>query len=409
MRNTLQARTSSRFSVVQETTLDNIMRLDELFREDPDPRKINLVVGVYKTDEGTTPVLRSVKEAERRIVDTEPSKSYVPMNGEAAFLSAAQALVFGDSALGREARLASVHAPGGTGSLRLAGEFIREHFAAHVIWLGEPAYPNHRGLFEPLGIRCEPFRYFDRVEGAIREDEMFEDLARARRGDFVLLHACCHNPSGADPSPEGWQRLARFLAERGLVPLVDVAYLGYADGLEHDAGGVRTIFEHCAEGLVTVSFSKNFSLYNERTGLLIYVGADAGEARRCAARTRTYIRRLWTSPPAHGARIVTTILNDRDLRDAWVKEVEEMRLRMKRMRVEISAALQHLKVDMQLFPALVDLKGMFTLTRLSEAQVTRLREDEHIYMLPNGRISITGLTSSSVERVAKGIAAVVQR
>jgi aspartate/tyrosine/aromatic aminotransferase len=199
-----------------------------------------------------------------------------------------------------------------------------------------------------------------------------------------------------------------LLAERELIPFVDLAYLGYAEGLQEDARGLRTIFEHCPEGLVTTSFSKNFSLYNERIGLLSYVSADADATKRCVSRTRTYVRRLWTSPPAHGSRIVAAVLSDSGLRQIWAQEVDNMRLRMRRTRQEFSAALQARQVDMTIFPGLAVLNGMFALTRLTENQVARLREEQHIYMLPNGRISITGLTTNTISRVAEAIAQVVR-
>src|SRR5262245_61213787 len=295
-----QNKTAARhFASVADTGLDPIMRLDEDFRMDRSPDKVNLVVGVYQTDEGTSPVLEVVKEAEQRLVHHETSKVYVPMVGEAQFLSRVEPLLFGDdSPLLVARRVGSVHAVGGTGALRLAGEFIAETCAGRTVWIGEPAYPNHRGIFGSLGIACRSFRYFDPVTGRILASEMFADLEQASAGDIVILHGCCHNPSGADPSPETWRVLAEFMRERELLPLIDIAYLGYAEGLNNDASGLRAIFQHCPEGLVVASFSKNFSLYNERTGVLSFVCADAAGAERCVARTRTAIRRIYSSPPA---------------------------------------------------------------------------------------------------------------
>lgn len=397
------------FTAVAESVLDPIMRLDEMFRADAHSDKINLVVGVYQTDQGTSPVLDVVKEAERRLVGTETSKVYIPMTGEKPFLTSVEQLIFGDgSALLRDHRVASVHAPGGTAALRLAAEFIAEAFAGVTVWIGDPAYPNHRGIFGALGITCKSFRYFDPMTAAILEDAMYADLDQAKPGDIVLVHGCCHNPSGADLTPRAWQGLARFLADRDLVPFIDLAYLGYAAGLDQDAHGMRTLFEHCPEGLVTTSFSKNFSLYNERAGVLSYVAGDATTAERCASRTRTYIRRLYSSPPAHGGRIVATVLCDPVLREQWKEEVEAMRQRMIAARQRLHDALSAHQVNLQLVPGLTTLKGMFALTRLTEAQVLRLRDGHHIYMLPNGRISITGLISKTMDRLAGAIAEVAR-
>jgi aspartate aminotransferase len=397
------------FASVPNSVLDPIMRLDEDFRMDRSPDKVNLVIGVYQTDEGTSPVLDVVKEAEQRLVRNETSKVYVPMVGEAQFLSCVEPLLFGDdSPLLTARRVGSVHTVGGTGALRLAGEFIAESCANTTVWIGEPAYPNHRGIFGSLGIACGSFRYFDAARGCILEPEMFADLEQASAGDIVVLHGCCHNPSGADPTPATWRALAKFLSERELLPLIDLAYLGYANGLADDAKGLRTILERCAEGLVVASFSKNFSLYNERTGVLAFVAADAAAAERCVARTRTAIRRLYSSPPAHGARIVATVLADPALRKHWQEEVEVMRQRMISARQSLQEALASRQVDMSIFPGLTNLRGIFALTRLTEAQVRLLREQYHIYMLPSGRLSITGVTGQTTDRIADAIARVVR-
>jgi aspartate/tyrosine/aromatic aminotransferase len=397
------------FASVPDSVLDPIMGLDEAFRVDASPDKVNLVVGVYQTDDGTSPVLAVVKQAEERLLRDEASKVYVPMAGERPFLGHVERLLFGaESALLGDGRVGSVHTPGGTGALRLAGELIAESAAGKTVWIGDPAYPNHRGIFGTLGLTCKGFRYFDIATGQILEREMFADLEQAKTGDIVVLHGCCHNPSGADPTPSMWRALAELLKERELLPLIDLAYLGYASGLDEDTQGLRTIFEHCAEGLVVTSFSKNFSLYNERTGALSIVCADSRSAERCVARSRTYIRRIYSSPPAHGARIITTVLADPALRSQWRGEVEAMRQRMMTTRQRLHEALSMRQVDMNLFPGLTRLHGMFALTRLSEDHVNRLRAQHHIYMLPTGRISITGLTSRTIDPVADAIARVAR-
>jgi aspartate/tyrosine/aromatic aminotransferase len=302
-----------------------------------------------------------------------------------------------------------LHTVGGTGALRLAAEFIADNLAGSTLWLGEPAYANHRGIFGALQIPCRSFPYFDVATGLICEEDMFAALAGAKAGDVVLVHGCCHNPTGADLSQDGWLRLARFLSQRGLIPFVDLAYLGFADGVEQDAEGVRALFGVCPEGIITTSFSKNFALYNERTGALSIVATNRDEAQRCVARTRTYIRRLYTSPPAHGGKIVATVLTDSSLRRRWANEVEGMRQRLISVRRSLHDVLAAHQLDLSLFPGLTTLKGLFALTRLTEAHVDQLRLKHHVYMLPNGRISISGLPDNAMERLAHAIADVARR
>jgi aspartate/tyrosine/aromatic aminotransferase len=397
------------FNSVPESVLDPIMELDEAFRADPHHEKLNLVVGVFQNDRGESPVLNVVKEAERRLLETEISKVYVPMAGEEEFLRAVEGLVFGQkSALLTAQRVGSVHTPGGTAALRLAAEFLHENLPRAKVWIGEPAYPNHRGIFGAVGIECERFRYFDRTSGELLISEMLADLERASPGDVVLLHGCCHNPTGADMTLQGWQMVAQFLADRELMPFIDLAYLGYASSLEADALGLRTVFNRCPEGIVTTSFSKNFSLYNERTGALSFVASDRTSAERCVSRTRTYIRRIYTSPPAHGGRIIATVLRDDGLRARWTHEVEAMRQRIVSARQQFSDALSAHQVDMRIFPKLNSLNGMFALTGITENQVKSLRNEHHIYMLSNGRISITGITPPILDRLAASISEVVR-
>jgi aspartate aminotransferase len=402
--------TAHRFASVPDSALDNIMRLDEMFRADRHPDKLNLIVGVYQTAEGTSPILDVVKEAERRLMESETSKNYVPMAGEASYFSAVEKLVFGeDSSILSAGRVGSLHTVGGTGALRLAAEFVAENLTASTLWLGEPAYPNHRGIFGALKSSCRAFPYFDVATGLICEEEMFAALSEAKAGDIVLVHGCCHNPSGADLSRDGWLRLARFMSQRGLIPFVDLAYLGFADGIEQDAQGVRALFELCSEGIVTTSFSKNFALYNERAGVLSIVAGNRDAAQRCMARARTYVRRLYTSPPAHGGRIIATVLADPGLRQRWANEVEEMRQRLVSVRRSLHDVLAAHQLDLSLFPGLTTLKGLFALSRLTEAHVDQLRLKHHVYMLPNGRISISGLADNAMERLAHAIADVTHR
>ena len=399
-----------RFHDVKEALLDPITGLDQIFRDDESPDKVNLVVGVYQDDDGQSPVLSVVKEAERRLLVSENSKSYLPVLGEQAFRKHTEYLLFGDAHIvSQNNRLASMHTPGGTGALRIAADFVQDHHPESRIWISDPAYPNHRGIFGALGFEVKSYRYYDTQTGKLTFDTMQEDLSQARAGDVVMLHACCHNPSGADLNADQWRRLADVVISKQLYPLVDFAYLGFAEGLDIDATGLRVFFDHVPCGMISTSFSKNFGLYAERTGMLTFVGADSAHAERCASRSKIYARRLYSSPPAHGSRIVATILSDDELNRQWRSEVDEMRARLARMRLLLAEKLQEHQVSMAWFPSLTENRGMFALTRFNEDHVEQLRKEFHIYMLSNGRISIAGITEATVDRLAECFSMVIGR
>jgi aromatic-amino-acid transaminase len=393
----------------KDAPLDPITGLDQLFRDDPSPAKINLVVGVWQNDNGESPVLNTVKKAEERLLRTETSKSYLPMAGESRFLEAVHDLVFregGASALSGHA--ASLQAPGGTGALRLAAEFIFDHRPEATVWITSPAYPNHKGIFESVGLRTDSYRYYDVTSGTLTLHEGLGDLERARPGDVVILHGCCHNPSGADLTVEQWRSLAALLAARNLLPLIDLAYLGFARSLAEDSAGARIVLAACGEGIVTTSFSKNFALYGERVGVVTFVSETPAAARACVERTKTYARRIYSSPPAHGSRIVMEILTDLELRQAWAHEVTGMRQRLKAARLLFSNCLAAHQVDRRVAPSLIENVGMFALTRLTAAHVTRLKDRYHVYMLPNGRLSVEGIRTATMEHLCSSIADVLK-
>lgn len=396
--------------IVKETPLDPITGLDQLFRDDNDPDKVNLVVGVYQNEQSQSPVLRVVKDAEARLLKSESSKSYLPVPGEQDYRLHTEKLVFGqDHPVVLNNRVSSMQTPGGTGALRLAAEFIFDHVPDATIWISDPAYPNHPGIFGGAGLKTQLYPYYSLDSTGVTFSEMMSTLEATAPGDVVLLHACCHNPSGADLSLNQWKQLGEFVREKRLYPIIDFAYLGFASGLEEDAEGLRAFFSIATYGLITVSFSKNFALYGERTGILSFVGVDSTHAQESASRSKTYARRLWSSPPARGARIVSTVLGNPDLRSAWKTEVAEMRDRISEMRGLLSEALLMQQVDLSIFPNLLDNNGMFALTKLTKDNVEQLREKHHIYMLPNGRISIAGITKSNVSNIAKAFAAVVRQ
>jgi aspartate aminotransferase len=401
--------TSALFASVKDAPLDQITGLDQLFRDDPSPQKFNLVIGVYQDEDGHTPVLDSVKAAEQRLLACEESKAYLPMLGEDAYRRSVVELVFGrDGATLRDRRVTAMHTPGGTAALRIAAEFLLDHFPKAALWLSTPFYPNHPGIFEPVGFRIERYRYYHAASGLLRFDDMMEDLARAAPGDIIVLHGCCHNPSGADLSVEQWSVLARLIVERGLLPVVDLAYLGFAQGVEEDALPLRELFTIVPEGLVLVSFSKNFALYSERAGAVLFVGATQATAFRSAERAKLYARRLYSSPPSHGSRIVATVLNDADLRRRWLAEVTGMRERLRAMRHRFADGLAAHQVDAGVFPAIKHGKGMFALSSLTPAHVEALREAHHVYMLDNGRISIAGMREATMDVLCAIIARVLR-
>ncbi len=397
------------FDAVKDAPLDQIMGLDQSYRDDPAPQKFNLVVGVFQDEHGRTPVLASVKAAEQRLLAGEESKSYVPMLGEEAYRRSVIDLVLGsDSDIVRGRRVAALHTPGGTAALRIAADFLKDHFPDARLWLSAPFYPNHPGIFESVGFSIEHYRYYDVASGRLQFDDMMADLGRARPGDVVLLHGSCHNPSGADLSAGQWAELARYVTERGLLPVVDAAYLGFAYGVDEDAAALRRFFEIVPEGLLLISFSKNFALYGERAGAVLFLGATQDAVARCCERAKLYVRRLYSSPPSHGGRIVSTILHDADLKRRWLVEVAAMRERSRALRLRFAEGLAAHQVDPGFFPAIDRGLGMFALSRLTPQHVETLREAHHVYMLGNGRVSIAGMREATLDALCGAFAAALR-
>jgi aromatic-amino-acid transaminase len=387
----------------EETTLDPIMAIDEMFRADASPRKLNLVVGVFQNEDGETPVLKSVKAAEACLVGAERTKAYLPIAGEASYLAQAEDLVFGAgfrSSTGRA--LMSVQTPGSTGALRIAAELIRQSSPGSVVWIGTPAYSNHRPIFTAAGLRVADCRYYDPLAGQVLFDEMLSDLSHAAAGDVVLLHACCHNPTGSSLTTDQWTELARFCEQRSLLPLVDAAYLGLGASIDADAGGLRALAGACREAIIATSFSKTFALYSERAGLLSFIGDSA--VAKAAARAKVCARAIYTSPPSHGAAAISLILADDALRQQWLVELDVMRRKLLDVRLMLADALEADLERHDIFPSLRTNRGMFTLSRLSRADVALLRQRHHIYVLDNGRVSFGGLRRKDIPVLCSAIA-----
>ena len=368
---------------------DALLALIGAFRDDPCPEKIDLGVGVYRDAAGRTPVLRSVKAAERLLFETQDSKAYLGPEGNLRFAKALAPVVLG--ALAADARIAGVQTPGGTGALRLAADLIAAATPGARVWLGTPTWPNHLPLMTAGGLATRSYRYFDPAAQNICFEEMIAALGDAAAGDVVLLHGCCHNPTGSDLTEAQWNVLAELLAVRGLVPLLDLAYQGLGRGLEEDAAGVRRVLERVDEALLAYSCDKNFGLYRERTGMLFVRGRDAAQAQIAYSNMLARARTNWSMPPDHGAAAVALILESDSLRADWLSELESMRLRIAGVRAELAASDPA-------FAALGGQKGMFSLLPLSKETIEKLRKERAIYMAGSGRISVCGLTPANLPR-----------
>lgn len=393
------------FESLQAASADAILGLIAEHRNDPRTEKIDLGVGVYRTTEGKTPVLDVVKRAEKILLDTQDSKAYIGTAGAADFNSAMQALMFEDSVAAN--RLATIQTPGGSGSLRVAAGLILRSSPDASVWVSEPTWANHTPLLAGAGLSLRPYPYYDPTNHSIKIDDMLAALRKVPAGDIVLLHACCHNPSGLDPSTEDWQAIADIIVERDLVPFVDMAYQGFANGLEQDAYPVRLLAGRVPEMIVSSSCSKNFGLYRDRVGTLTLLAADEATRDIANSQVNSLVRTIYSMPPDHGAAVVSLILNDDELRSAWMIELTEMRERLREMRVLLNDALVE-KAPEHDFSHLVRATGMFCFLGISAEQVARLKKDYGVYMVDSSRINVAGITPANVTYLADSIAATLQ-
>ena len=388
------------FETLKEQPADKILALMAAFRADPRDEKIDLGVGVYRDAEGRTPVMRAVKEAERRLVAEQDTKAYTGLAGDPAFADAMIGLVLGD-AVPRE-RIAAVATPGGTGAIRQALELIRLAAPEARVWLSNPTWPNHPSIIAYLGLPTESYRYFDEDTRDVDFDGMMADLEGVSQGDAVLLHGCCHNPTGANLTAQQWEQVNALLKSKGAVPLVDIAYQGFGDGLDDDAQATRRIAAAFDECLIAASCSKNFGIYRERTGILMAIARNADE-QPVTQSTLAYLNRQnYSFPPDHGARVVTTILNDPDLRADWEAELEETRNGMLALRKELAAELKRL-TNSDRFEFLARHRGMFSRIGATPEQVTEMRETDGVYMVGDSRMNIAGLNAETVPKLAAAI------
>jgi aromatic-amino-acid transaminase len=393
---------------VEMAPRDPILGLTELFKTDTHPSKVNLGVGVYYDDGGKVPLLECVRRAEQQLIESAKPHPYLPIDGLPAYGPAIQKLVFGpDSAACAEHRIVTLQTLGGTGALKVGADFLKRISPDAQVWISDPSWENHRGLFEGAGFVVNSYPYYHAAAHGVNFNAMMDCLRALPAGSIVLLHACCHNPTGVDLSDAQWEDVAALVKERALVPFLDIAYQGFGDGIDSDARAVRLFAEAMAPVFVANSFSKTFSLYGERVGGLSVVTQDADEAARILSQLKRTVRTNYSNPPTQGGQIVTSILNDEQLRALWVSELETMRKRIRDMRQSLAEKIGQ-RVPAVDFSFVTRQRGMFSYSGLSKAQVHRLREEFSVYAIESGRICVAALNSHNIDYVADAIASVVQ-
>ncbi len=393
------------FESLQRKPPDAILKLIAEHANDSRDNKVDLGVGVYRDAAGNTPVFGAIKTAERVMVDTQTSKSYLGSRGAVDFCDAIQTLVFGDVA-DRNDRVMTLQTPGGSGALRVAAGLILRADSNSTVWVSDPTWNNHVPLLGGAGLKLESYPYYDVDQNELRFDAMLDVLNQAPSGDIALLHGCCHNPTGMDLSTAQWDAVVEVVVARGLVPFIDIAYQGFSGSLDEDAYGVRAMLDQVPEMIVATSCSKNFGLYRERVGALTFVSANAAAAEIVSSQSLNIVRTLYSLPPDHGGAAVTMILNDTDLRNDWLTELTGMRQRMQEMRTLIVAGLGKTAPDRD-FSHIERANGMFCYLGVSPQQVARLKQDYGIYLVDSGRINVCGITSDNVDYLAESIAAVI--
>ena len=388
------------FNSLQQQPADKILALMQVYKEDPRENKIDLGVGVYKDASGQTPIMQSIKRAEHMLWETQDTKSYVGLTGTPEFSETMIDLVLGDKF--DKNLTASAATPGGTGAVRQAFELGKLANPNLRVFVSDPTWPNHLSILKYLGIPVEPYRYFDAKTRAVDFSSMMTDLENAKEGDLILLHGCCHNPTGANLKAPEWDAVIELLLKSGATPMIDIAYQGFGDGLEEDASGVRKLVNSVPETIIAASCSKNFGIYRERTGLLIVVSHDK-DARDLNQSTLAFLNRQnFSFPPDHGARLVTMVLSDEELKISWMEELEAVRTSMLSLRTQLATELEKLSGSNR-FGFLADHRGMFSRLGASPEQVNELRENHAVYMVGDSRLNIAGLNSKTVPVLAQAI------
>ncbi|SMP68642.1 L-aspartate aminotransferase apoenzyme [Neorhodopirellula lusitana] len=404
------AKAPRRFDSIAMAAPDAILGLTEAFNADTRPDKMNLSVGVYKDASGVTPIMKCVKAAERKLIEDETTKGYLTIDGLPDYREAVREMVFGDQVPSE--RVAIVQAPGGTGALSVAGGFLARQCSGGPggplrIFVPTPTWANHNAIMQDAGLLVENYSYLGSDRRTLDFDAMLEDLrTKPKPGEVVLLHACCHNPTGVDPTAAQWKAIASVIAERGLLPLLDFAYQGFGDGLDQDAAGLRTILDHVDEAIVCSSYSKNFGLYSERVGAVGLVTASAEATKASLSQLKKVVRSNYSNPPRHGAAIVATVLADADLTASWKEELETMRLRITHLREQFVAGMSE-QAGAPDFTFLLNQKGMFSFSGLTPMQVDELKNKYGIYIVGSGRINVAGMSEDRMDWLCSAVADVI--
>jgi len=398
---------SSLLAAVEMAPRDPILGVTETFLADSNPSKVNLGVGVYYDDNGKVPVLECVRRAEQQIAATPLARSYLPIDGLQAYDKEVQKLVFGAECTAlRSGRIVTVQTLGGTGGLKVGADFLRRLNPSAQLWISDPSWENHRALFEYAGFTVNAYPYYDATTHGLNFDAMISGLKTLQAGSVVVLHACCHNPTGVDLSPAQWDSVIDVVNVRGLMPFLDMAYQGFADGIDADAFAVRRFAEKCPVVFVSSSFSKSLSLYGERVGALSVVASSTEEAARTLSQLKRAIRTNYSNPPTHGGQAVASVLATPELRTLWESELGQMRDRIKLMRSQLVDAVRTLRSDFDL-SFVVQQRGMFSYSGLTKAQVDKLRTEHSVYAIDSGRICVAALNSKNIQHAAKAIASVL--
>jgi len=397
----------SYFDTVSPAPPDPILSLTEAYQADPNPQKANLSVGVFVDENGKTPILETVKAAEQSLLQRSKSKSYLPMLGTPGFARETAQLCFGSPlAESIKDRIASLHTPGGTGALRVAADFIARNTSTKTVWVSDPTWANHKGIFSAAGLNIQAYPYFDQASLTLDYAALISALKQIPQGDLVVLHGCCHNPTGADLAPEQWAEVAAIAAAQKWIPLVDFAYQGFGTDMDEDAAAARAFAASGADAIVCQSFSKNLGLYQDRTGALHVLSAAAQNLPQILSQLKVAVRVNYSNPPAHGGAIVGEVLSQPVLKQAWIAEVAAMRERIAQVRLQLVDALEKAGAKRD-FSFLVEQRGMFSFTGLSKEQAIALRREHSVYIVDSGRINVAGITANNLERVANAIKSVL--
>jgi aromatic-amino-acid transaminase len=400
--------TASILSAVEMAPRDPILGVTEAFNADPNPNKVNLGVGVYYDDNGKIPLLDCVRRAERQLLENAPPRGYLPIDGLPEYDRSVQALVFGEDSHARaEKRVVTVQALGGTGALKVGADFLRRVDPGAEVWISDPSWENHRALFENAGFEVKAYPYYDAASHGVNFAGMLGTLRGLRAGSIVVLHACCHNPTGVDLTPEQWGEVIEAVRARGLIPFLDIAYQGFGDGIDADAQPVRRFAQAGAPLFVSNSFSKSFSLYGERVGALSVVADSQDEAARVLSQLKRLVRTNYSNPPTHGGKIVAGVLGSPELRARWEEELAHMRERIRAMRSRLVEQV-HARVPGADLSFVVRQRGMFSYSGLTKEQVRRLRDEFSVYAIDTGRICVAALNARNLDYVADAIARVLR-